>query len=362
MKHPTLYKQKDANGAIEQWTIMDGVDPNGAYYEVEFGQLDGKMQTKRNYVVGKNIGKKNETSPAVQASLEAKARWKKQLDKGYGETPETSSLQVLPMLAKSYKDEKDKVTFPCYQQPKLDGVRCLSYMMAGEVYLISRKGKRFKLPHIEEALKSVFIGIHKDWILDGELYCHEANFQEMISWTKKQQENSLKMEYHVYDIVDDKLSYGERWKKIRLVNGLAKGIKTVKTIQVFSHDAISQFHVEMVNAGFEGSMIRHGTNGYEIDKRSSSLLKVKDFITEEFEIVGAEENINSPGQCSFILKTNKGHLFSCKPEGSVEVREQYWRDHKKFIGKLLTVKFFEWTDSKDSVPRFPVGICIRNYE
>jgi hypothetical protein len=50
--------------------------------------------------------------------------------------------------------------------------------------------------------------------------------------------------------------------------------------------------------------------------------------------------------------------------GTEAQREQYWIDFQagKLTGKMLTVKFFEWTTSENPVPRFPVGVCVRDYE
>jgi len=70
------------------------------------------------------------------------------------------------------------------------------------------------------------------------------------------------------------------------------------------------------------------------------------------------------GQCTFTCVTEDGAEFGCKPMGTEAQREQYWTDFQagKLTGKMLTVKFFEWTTSDKPVPRFPVGVCIRDYD
>lgn len=353
----TLYKTK--KNSIEEWTICNGRDENGSYYEIKFGQLNGAMQYKRNYVKGKNIGKSNETTPDEQAEKEAAARWEKQIDKGYTTTIGEKTNIVLPMLAKNYDDEKSKVTFPALVQPKLDGMRVIASLVDGMVDLRSRKGKRLNIPHVQKELESVFVGVYADWILDGEIYIHGVNFNNIISWTKKQQPESSRLEYHVYDSISDE-PFEKRYKKLRVLKGLSSSIKIVDTIEVYSHEAIVQTHEEYVKLGYEGVMVRWGNEPYQIDKRSSNLLKYKLFKTDEFEIVGATENTNSPGQCSFYLVTKDGKYFDCKPEGTAEFRERCWADHERLIGEMMTVKYFELTP--DGVPRFPVGLEIRNYE
>jgi DNA ligase-1 len=91
------------------------------------------------------------------------------------------------------------------------------------------------------------------------------------------------------------------------------------------------------------------------------LLKVKQFVDEEFLIVGAEENKGrQKGQCTFICKTADGKEFKAKPMGTDETRRAYWENKDKYIGKHLTVRYFERTEG--GVPRFPVGVEVRDYE
>ena len=55
-----------------------------------------------------------------------------------------------------------------------------------------------------------------------------------------------------------------------------------------------------------------------------------------------------------------GNEFTVRPEGSYEHRKKLNRNATKYIGKKLTMKFQAYT--KGGVPRFPVGISIRDYE
>ena len=78
-------------------------------------------------------------------------------------------------------------------------------------------------------------------------------------------------------------------------------------------------------------------------------------------VIGAEEDKN--GHCVFWCQTKgAGATFKVKPEGDDEYRKQLYKDRVKYSGKMLTVRFFEWTTSIPAVPRFPVGIAIRDYE
>ena len=78
MKLPTLYK-RTTTGATQSWEIE--IEENK--FRTVSGQLDGKKITN-NWTTceGKNVGKKNETSGAEQATKEAEAKHQKKRDKG----------------------------------------------------------------------------------------------------------------------------------------------------------------------------------------------------------------------------------------------------------------------------------------
>jgi DNA ligase-1 len=62
----------------------------------------------------------------------------------------------------------------------------------------------------------------------------------------------------------------------------------------------------------------------------------------------------------WVCKTQSGQEFTVRPEGTLETRKNYFKNKNNFFGKLLTVKFQNLTSL--GIPRFPVGIVIRDYE
>lgn len=358
---PTLYKFAKS-GAIQQWeiTAIEYADGTAAY-EVEHGQKGGKIQNSLVEVnVGKNIGKANETTPYDQACKEAESKWKKQLDKNYSEGEAKELPKTDPMLAHKYADKMDKVTYPCHWQPKLDGMRCLGRRAGDEVILTSRKGKVFTtLDHIKKALMEI---LGDGDIFDGELYCHGVPFQKVSSWIKRLQDNTPKVCYNVYDMVTDE-PFSARYSRLSKMISGSKGEGTVTIVHTATLESdldVKTILEEQEGFGYEGIMLRVGDCSYEVGRRSSNLLKVKSFIDMEFEIVGAEENKGKQkGQCSFVCKTEAGKEFTCKPKGTAAMRREYWENIGSYLGRPLTVRFFEWTTSDDPVPRFPVGVAIR---
>jgi DNA ligase-1 len=49
-----------------------------------------------------------------------------------------------------------------------------------------------------------------------------------------------------------------------------------------------------------------------------------------------------------------------RPRGTREDRAHFFQQGTRYIGKMLTVKFQGY--SEYGIPRFPVGIAIRDYE
>ena len=366
-KLETLYHQ-GKTGAIVQWNIWT----EGAVIVREYGQIGGKMQVARTTATGKNIGRSNETTPDEQALLEAKARHKKRLDGKYSLTIEECKKEVfLPMLAGSFDKRKDKVTYPVHVQPKLDGVRCLAYWDGDSVKLMSRGGKQWNCcQHIIDELEQV---LPPDWVLDGELYIHGSTFQEITKLVKKLRPESVNVQFHVYDIpkgtgdFQDNSEWLERYNTLCSIADSCINYSHCKTIVfVESHTALREQDVyelqsEFLEEGYEGAIVRERDGEYRFGYRSNKLLKVKNFMDEEYEIVDFTTGIGRfEGSIVWICETKDGQSFKVVPQGTMEERQETYQNADKHIGDMLKVKFFELTD--DGIPRFPVGLGIRLME
>ena len=301
-----------------------------------------------------NVGRANERDSKAQADFEFDAIIKKQKDKGFhlkGEKPKT---RPMPMLAHKFRDHTDKVEFPVFVQPKLNGMRMLFDGENGW-----SRGNKEIIPEVIEHLKFDTDG----FILDGELMLpNNVLLQESMKAIKKfRPELSPTLIYHVYDIVDNTLSYEERGKIIwKLWKNFPDNVTIVPTIRVKDESEVMKWHKEFVKQGYEGTMIRFPDFPYEINKRSYSLLKLKDFQDAEYRIVGIIDGDGSDrGLAIFQLDNGNGQVFNCRPEGSQENRAELYKERKKLINKYMTVRFFEL--SKDNIPIFPVGVGIREW-
>lgn len=362
-----LYKRR-SDGKAQQWTMQI----EGDKYRTKAGIHNGRLVTSTwTTAKPKNVGKANETLAEEQAEKEAKAKWKKKLDGEYHLDINNIDKPkwFKPMLAKPYDKYKDSLVLPVYVQPKLDGVRCL----ATPDKLQSRTGKPIvSCPHILEDLERVFTQeVFPVLRLDGELYCdrYSNDFEQIVSIVRKQKPTTRglqiarkHMEYWVYDMPGEK-PFSERWKElIWVIASWPPGIsiKTVPTMECNTHAEIDQYYRQFLKQGYEGQIIRQ--NGPYQQKRSSLLLKRKEFLDEEFVIMGFEEGIgNRSGMVGrVVLSHDIGKTFGANIRGTHKYLTYLWQHKGQQIGKMATVRYFERT--AQNVPRFPVVTAIRDYE
>lgn len=373
-KFPKLYKLT-STGKIQEWEIW----VEGNVIHKRHGQQNGKKQhTTDTISKGKNIGRANETTPEQQAELEAQALWTKKREKDYRESIKDLSKEVktssfggfLPMLAHKYTKHKDKLTWPCFAQPKLDGIRCISKKDNDKVTLWFRSGKQVKsMNHIAIILNKV---MKNGEIWDGELYLHNEDFNTLGGNIRRDKNinksKAEKVEYHIYDfpriksgdtLLVEADSYEKRLESFskRILNCPLVGVKTGI---IANEEEMKALFGEFTEQGYEGVMLRDKNSPYE-QKRSYHLLKYKEFDEAEFKIVDFEEGrgLLAGAVGSFWCELPNKQRFKAKLKGKdvTELLKKYFKNPETFLGKSLTVIYQGM--SKDNVPRFPVGKIIR---
>jgi DNA ligase-1 len=141
----------------------------------------------------------------------------------------------------------------------------------------------------------------------------------------------------------------------------AKYLSLVENITVDNETQIHEAQRKFVEEGYEGAMVRNLLGTYAIGKRSANLQKVKTFLDGEYLIVGFTQGTGGETGCIiWECHTPAGQPFRVRPRGTQEDRKVLFQNGSDYIGKKLTVRYQELTD--DGVPRFPVGITIRDYE
>jgi ATP-dependent DNA ligase len=357
----TLYHKGKA-GTLYQWDI----EVQGDEIVTTYGLVDGQKQEARKRAFPKNIGKKNETSAEQQALAQAKSMHKFKLDRKYSLSPdEAEELLELPMLAKPIEKVK-KITYPLDLQPKLDGVRCLAKWDGDEVVLMSRSGKPYDVPHISRSLESF---LPRGTKLDGEIYVHGMTFQEVLTLAKKNREESIELEFHVYDCpIEDHEDrpWSERYMNLCETFGLAtdmEKIKLVPTWTVNNKEELDETYLRCIEDGYEGAIARLHHGKYLYGYRSSELLKIKDFQDGEWPIVDAYEGEGKFEGCvTWVCEMEDGATFGVCPKGSLEEKKAWWElwllDPSQIKDRPYKVQHFGFTD--EGLPRFPIGLGFRD--
>lgn len=373
----TLYATS-SKGDIKVWRGLVKDVGDKSIIEYEFGLENGKHQIQTTEVTeGKNIGRSNETTPYEQAVKMVESKYNKKRDKGYTEDKNNISTPILPMLALSFEKRKHNIKYPCYVQPKIDGVRMTCRMVDGKIEMFTRRGKPFTImTHIEQDLIDLFYhfrGVNEldgdTFYLDGELYSDTLTFQELAGIVRRSSndEETLKQIHYVvfdsFNINSPNWKFESRYRQLVHVPDKywTDSVRDIPTIPCIEEEHMFQCHTEFIRNGYEGTIIRNSDGIYKLNHRSSDLQKYKTFLDDEYEIIGFKEGTNTDKGCViWECKTPNGLEFSVRPRGTKEQRTEWFDNGESYISSLLTIRFQELTD--DGIPRFPVGITIRDYE
>ena len=361
---PKLYK-RDSKGKTRVWEVEVGYS-NDDYAGIRTvaGLDNGKKVTSEwNLSEAKNVGKSNSTTAYTQAQAEAKALWDKRIEKEYfvdiGMIDSYDKFD--PMLAGDYTKVKVKPTSG-YSQPKLDGIRCI----ANSKGLWTRTGKPItSCPHIWEEVRFL-LESNPNLTLDGELYNHELkqDFNKIVSLVRKTkftdadlEESQRLVQYHVYDIhcsVNPDVIFSIRNLEAQenITSFLEEYIHIVPTTFYNNQDELDELYSAYTADGYEGQMVRLDEK-YE-NKRSKYLLKRKEFITEEFEVISMEEGQgNWSGHTKrFILRLADGREVGAGVRGNQDQLSKLWESQE--TPTWATLRYFDLTP--DGIPRFPVVI------
>lgn len=201
------------------------------------------------------------------------------------------------MLARVYGPKYN--TFPCYVQPKLNGIRALC--QAG--IFQSRDEKIWNLnvlQHLDNELDTIqnLLGAT---ILDGELYVHGWRLQRINSAVAVNRlsptEDTPHVSFHVFDVVNPALDFWTRSVDIlrTIHNADLPHIRAVQTDHAHSRDEVDRYFHHYTSLGYEGIMLRpdgpyefgehEGRNG-RTQHRSKTLWKHKQWEDGEFVCVG----------------------------------------------------------------------------
>ena len=374
----TLYK-KDSSGRIRIWEIrVEPYEGDSYIIRTRTGLEEGTIMEPAGQIV--DTGRQNR-SIRDQANSEAQSKWMKKLDEGYkiSRAAASTEIVVLPMKAQSFSKAARHIEYPAAGQRKFDGVRCMAMEATGfpsNIALLTRKNKEFAGMNPLRA-EIALLNLPPSIVLDGELFSETLTFQRVTGLVRKFPENLTEQDYEdldqisyrIYDLINlsnPSMPFVGRYRLLQsLLNAVPAArrprLMITRNVRINNEEDVVRWLGQFEREGYEGLMVRNLQSPYELNKRSKHLQKVKTFIDEEFPIVGYYEATgNDRGTPVWECEAPNGRRFRARPMGTLAERRELWANRDAMIGRPLTVRFFEYTD--DGVPRFPVGVVIRDYE
>ena len=291
-------------------------------------------------------------------------------------------------------------------EPKLDGVRVLMMVVVQRgifrppttsVVCYSRNGKVFdNFSHIEnQVLNNVerLIAaadkvddmqsgtLKQGFVLDGEVVGN--TFQELMRQARRKENvDAADSVFHVFDVLPlDDFQRGH-WnaplsKRIALLEAMQPAFDKMPNAELLPHlqvdldtsegkNQIERYANEMVNAGFEGIMIKNLDAPY-LCKRSTDWMKWKPTITVDLQVIGLEEGTGrNKGRlgalvCNGVddgkeITVNAGSGFSDTE------RDSLWEDRNLIVGRTVEVMADAITQNQDGTYslRFPRFVRFRD--
>ena len=281
----------------------------------------------------------------------------------------------------------DKLIFPLYVSPKLDGVRCLHK----DNYPVMRSLRLIPNYYIRNMLTSSKLDG-----LDGELIVGNETDELVFNITTSAvstAEGEPNFRYFIFDYwndIDSKRPFCERYENLKQRYLTLK--EEFPFIEIIEHKLIHNlqeleaFEEDCLNKGYEGIIIR-SVNGFYKYGRSSIkeglFLRLKRFKDSEAEIIGFEELHRNGNEAKLDLlgyterSTKKENLIPGNTLGSLivrdvktgivfnigsglndETRKLFWANRDSLTGKIIKYKYFPIGRKKK--PRFPIYIGLRS--
>jgi len=367
MEFPTLFK-KD-NDKIRLWRIyVKKINDEKAEIYTEYGLTDGKITKPAPKIVSKSIGIKTAFDRAV---VLAKTKWENhkiiQKYKENVENTNTNTTHVFqPMKPSNYEKSSHYIKFPAYLQPKLDGFRLFTYMEKNNLEMVSRQSK--PIEHLQQIKKEIeyILKKHPNYVFDGELIGQSLtlhNLKSILSrkTLNKNDEKLLeKISYNIFDLIDMNNINLTFHQRLIILKNLVKDCKYVRmtpTYVVQNKKEINTYFTKFINEGHEGAIIRNFDGKYKMKSTSKDVQKIKLYFQDTFEIIDFDESSgDNKGTVIWVVKClkNKNRTFRVKPKGTREQKREWFNKGKSYIGKKLTVYFFE-KDDDGCVVRLKTG-------
>lgn len=348
------------------------IDPKiHTYIYTRYGQIGKKITETEPTIItqGKNLGKKGETNVLTQGLRHVRSLYDLKIKKGYTTTLNKQKKDNIPypMAVSRYDKFKQKIIYPCYIQPKLDGIRSIFLYEKNKIQIKARSLKEIKgFDYIKNELTDFF----KDYpniILDGELYKHGLPLQTIQSLVRNE-DKANDEQILIFNIFDCYDTTNLEWRfkdRIDFLNDYftdnnCKYIEVLETTLIENSKQGTEKYNDYLKHKYEGAVYKNADAPYEMgfdgEIRSNKYIKRKKKLDNEFQVIGYERGKSGKGKTSniiFICKTKNGETFKVPPNATLDEQRNMLKKADENFDKYYKNKWatIEYEDlSKKGIP------------
>jgi DNA ligase 1 len=290
------------------------------------------------------------------------------------------------MLAHDGANHEAKITGKKLVEPKLDGVRCLTVIDYENqtVTQYTRNGKVLEnFTHITDYLSQYINEFGRSMVLDGEVVSH--TFQDLMKQVHRKDNvkagDARLVLFDCLPMIEFKQGVSvmglrrrreflKNWQNIFSDSGFIE----IVAQREFNLDILTDeiefrdYNKEMVEAGYEGIMIKDPDSKYEC-KRSTAWLKQKPFIEVSLAVTGYEEGTGrNQGRLGALIcegeDDGKTICVNCGSGFSDGDRSELWLGRDSLVGQVVEVRADAVTQNQDGTYslRFPRFKTFRGFK
>lgn len=293
------------------------------------------------------------------------------------------------MLAHDGANHEAKIVGKKLVEPKLDGVRCLTVVdyESRTVTQYTRNGKVLEnFTHITDYLSTYIDEFGRSMVLDGEVVSDSFNslMKQVHRKDNVQAQDARLVLFDCFPLVEFKQGksvmvlkrrreFLKNWQNIFADSGFIEIVDQREfDLDVLTDEIeFKDYNREMVEAGYEGIMVKDPDSKYEC-KRSTAWLKQKPFIEVSLEIVAVEEGTgrNQGRLGAFVCRgTDDGKNITVNVGSgfSDSDRTAFWAEHVEndsIVGQIVEVRADAVSQNQDGTYslRFPRFLRFRGFK
>lgn len=261
-----------------------------------------------------------------------------------------------------HKLVRNQITYPCLVQEKYDGCYCIAYRHFSttdgnnHVKIFSRTGKQYlSMEHLEKCFDKMFNGTNKDFII-FEAYIPNVIQSDISGAVRDTQAQHPEIIAVIHDVLSrdeylggTKTSYERRYADLKILYSMYHypSMMFPNSKICFNWKEIQDYAQTIFDRGGEGVVIKKLQASYHRGKRDYTLMKYKQEVTYDLEVVDMQEGTGQfKNACGALIVRFSGNRNIPVGTGlTKEQRKLFWNNRDMAIGRIAEIKAMRLTSS-----------------